>query len=139
MCEAQHVPSAEVESLRVVGAAVLEAGRLLLVSKHAAADVFYLPGGKPEDGEAPLDCLRREVAEELGAGLAHARRLAVLHGPAALEPLPMEMTVYAAELDRPPRPRAEIARLVWASSPDAVPGRVAPVVRDQLFPLLAVA
>jgi ADP-ribose pyrophosphatase YjhB (NUDIX family) len=39
---------------------------LLLVSKRAAPDVFYLPGGKPDPGEAPLDCLRRELREELG-------------------------------------------------------------------------
>jgi len=69
---------------------------------------------------------------------AEVERLGVV-GPAALEPLPMEMTVYAADLDGPPRPRAEIARLVWARSAEAVPGRVAPVVRNQLFPLLAVA
>ena len=32
--------------LRVVGAAIVDEGRLLLVSKQAAPDVFYLPGGK---------------------------------------------------------------------------------------------
>jgi 8-oxo-dGTP diphosphatase len=40
--------------LRVIAAAVLNTRGLLLVSKHAAPEVFYLPGGKPEPGEAPL-------------------------------------------------------------------------------------
>jgi hypothetical protein len=35
----------------VVAAAIVENGRLLVVSKHAAPDVFYLPDGKPESGE----------------------------------------------------------------------------------------
>ena len=34
--------------LVVAAAAVIEAGRLLVVSKRAAPEVFYLPGGKPE-------------------------------------------------------------------------------------------
>jgi hypothetical protein len=51
----------------------------------------------------------------------------------------MEMTVFAAVLDGAPAPCGEIARLLWASSADAVPGRVAPVVRDQLFPTLHAA
>ena len=45
--------------LRVIAGAVLDGGRLLLVSKHAAPDVYFLPGGKPEAGEPPLRCLRR--------------------------------------------------------------------------------
>lgn len=52
--------------LRVVAAAVVDRGRLLVVSKQAAPDVFYLPGGKPEAGEEPEETLARELAEELG-------------------------------------------------------------------------
>src|SRR5262245_2248968 len=36
------------ESLRVVAAAILADRKVLLVSKRAAPDVFYLPGGKPD-------------------------------------------------------------------------------------------
>jgi 8-oxo-dGTP diphosphatase len=46
--------------------AIVEAGRLLVVSKKAAPDVFYLPGGKPEAGESAEQTLIRELAEELG-------------------------------------------------------------------------
>ncbi len=50
----------------VVAAAVVEEGRLLVVSKRAAPDVFYLPGGKPEPGESAEETLARELDEELG-------------------------------------------------------------------------
>jgi hypothetical protein len=36
--------------LIVAAAAVVRAGALLVVSKRAAPEVFYLPGGKPERG-----------------------------------------------------------------------------------------
>jgi 8-oxo-dGTP diphosphatase len=65
----------------------VRAGKLLLVSKHAAPDVFYLPGGKPEHGETSEETLRREIAEELGARVVGSRPLTVVHAPAAIEML----------------------------------------------------
>jgi 8-oxo-dGTP diphosphatase len=123
-----------VEPLRVVAAAVLDARRLLLVSKRAAPDVFYLPGGKPEPGEAPLDCLRRELGEELGVGLRAAEPLADVRAPAALEGVPMAMTVFLTEIDGTPAPEAEIASLAWW--PDGRALALAPAVRDHVVPRL---
>jgi len=85
----------------------------MLVSKHAApAAVHYLPGGKPAPGEAPLDCLRREVGEQLGCEVIEPQLFAEVRAPAALKGVDMHMTVYLAELDGTPAPAAEIASLV---------------------------
>ena len=68
--------------LRVIAAAVLGPRGLLLVSKRAAPEVFYLPGGKLDPGEAPLDCLRRELREDsASASTTHARSPRSVHGP----------------------------------------------------------
>ncbi|WP_082317665.1 NUDIX domain-containing protein [Streptomyces sp. NRRL WC-3549] len=50
----------------MVAAAVVSGGRLLVVSKKSAPEVFYLPGGKPDQGEEALEALTRELIEELG-------------------------------------------------------------------------
>ena len=80
--------------LRVIAAAVVDSRGLLLVSKRAAPGVYYLPGGKPEPGEAPLECLERELAEELGVGIAAAAPFGEVRAPAALEGVEMWMTVF---------------------------------------------
>ncbi|MEW2289262.1 NUDIX domain-containing protein [Streptomyces sp. NPDC047841] len=121
--------------LVVVAAAVTRAGRLLVVSKQAAPDVFYLPGGKPDPGEQPLEALSRELDEELGVRPVEPRLLADVEAIAALERVPMRMTVYEAGISQAPRPAAELADLRWISgAEDGV--ELAPAVRDHVLPLL---
>jgi 8-oxo-dGTP diphosphatase len=120
--------------LRVIAAAVLGSRGLLLVSKRAAPDVFYLPGGKPEPGEAPLECLRRELAEELGVAVEHAEPFTEVRAPAALEGVDMWMTVFRTRLVGAPVPGAEIAHLRWWPHDRGL--RLAPAVRDGVIPRL---
>jgi 8-oxo-dGTP diphosphatase len=123
--------------MRVIGAAVVGPRGLLLVAKRAAPDVFYLPGGKPEADEAPLACLRREVAEELGVEIADAEPFTEVHAPAALEGVEMWMSVFLARLAGVPAPAAEIASLRWW--PESPTLRLAPAVRDHVIPRLQAA
>jgi 8-oxo-dGTP diphosphatase len=120
--------------MRVIAAAVLEHEALLLVSKRSAPGVFYLPGGKPDPGEAPLATLDREIAEELGVTIAHAEPFAEVHAPAALEGVEMHMTVFLARLAGTPAPAAEIAALKWWPRDGAL--ALAPAVRDVVIPRL---
>jgi 8-oxo-dGTP diphosphatase len=120
--------------LRVIAAAVLGPRGLLLVSKRAAPDVYYLPGGKPEPGEASLACLRRELDEELGVGIAAAEPFAEVRAPAALEGVEMWMSVFLARLAGVPAPAAEIAAVRWW--PDEPGLGLAPAVRDCVIPRL---
>jgi 8-oxo-dGTP diphosphatase len=119
--------------LRVIAAAVLGPRGLLLVSKRAAPDVFYLPGGKPEPGEAPLACLGRELAEELGVGIDAAEPFTEVRAPAALEGVDMWMTVFRTRLAGAPAAGAEIAHLRWWPHDRGL--RLAPAVRDGVIPL----
>ena len=120
--------------LRVIAAAVLGPRGLLLVSKRAAPEVFYLPGGKPDPREAPLACLRRELREELGVGVSSTDPFMEVRAPAALEGVEMWMSVFLTRLAGVPAPAAEIAALSWwPYEPDL---RLAPAVRDCVIPRL---
>ena len=114
--------------LRVAAVAVVEDGRLLLVSKREAPDVFYLPGGKPEAGESAEECVRREVREELGVGLFSLEFDHTIHASAALEGVPMAMDVFRGELVGAPSAAAEIAAIAWHRPGEPLPGRLAPAI-----------
>jgi len=119
--------------VRVIGAAVVGPRGLLLVAKRAAPDIYYLPGGKPEAGEAPLDCLRREVLEELGVEIDAAEPFTEVHAPAALEGVEMWMSVFLTRLGGDPVPAAEITAVRWWPEASV---RLAPAVRDHVIPRL---
>src|SRR5215217_1178991 len=119
-------------ALEVVAAAGLDPRGLLLVSKRSAPRVFFLPGGKPEDGESALECLDRELREELGVGMVRAEPFAEVRAPAALEPRRLHMRVFLAALAGEPAPAAEIASIGWWRE-----GRtlgLAPAVRQEVIP-----
>lgn len=124
------------EPLLVVAAAIVADGKVLLVSKRAAPDVFYLPGGKPDDGETPLATLARELDEELGVALVEAEPFAVVEDEAALEGTRMEMHVFLATVLGSAAPRAEIAAFAWVAAAGDVPGRLAPAIRNHVLPQL---
>ena len=110
--------------------------RLLLVSKLAAPDVYYLPGGKLEEGEEPTAALVRELAEELGIVPTWLRLFAEVTELAALERVPMQMTVFLAEIEGIPLARNEIAELAWLDPTGAFAGKLAPAVEKHVVPQL---
>ncbi|MEE1736117.1 NUDIX domain-containing protein [Streptomyces sp. BE147] len=128
-------PSRREDHLVVVAAAVVEQGRLLVVSKKVAPEVFYLPGGKPEPGETPAETLARELDEELGVRPVEPQFLADIDAIAALEMVPMRLTVFTAGISGLPHPAAELADMRWTNG-DEPDIRLSPAVRDQVIPLL---
>jgi UPF0271 protein len=64
--------------LRVVGAAMIESGRVLLTRRAAGrsmAGKWEFPGGKVEEGENQHEALVRELREELGVVVEPAERI----------------------------------------------------------------
>lgn len=103
----------------VVGAAIIEGGRVLACERSAPPEVagrWEFPGGKVEPGEAETDALARECVEELGVRVAIGARVGrdvrMAHGRSVLR-------VYAARLLHGDEPKAlEHADLRWLSAAD---------------------
>jgi 8-oxo-dGTP diphosphatase len=117
----------------VAGVLVDAAGRILLAQrppgKHLAG-MWEFPGGKLDDGEAPLEALRRELAEELGIELIDAE-------PAIRIPWQYGERAMLLDTWRVTRWRGEPASLegqalAWHHPADIDPATLAPADRPIL-------
>jgi 8-oxo-dGTP diphosphatase len=100
-------------------------GRLLLSRRahHPAAGKWDLPGGFLEEGEHPLDCVRRELREEAGVGLVDEQLLGIWMDRYEYERrIVATLNVYySARLGEGTlEPADDVAELRWFA-PDEVP------------------
>jgi 8-oxo-dGTP diphosphatase len=102
----------------------------ILCARPRGKDIFYIPGGKREDGESDLQTLLREIAEELTVAL---QRETVRHVGTYQAEQPdgavVRMSCYTAEYSGRLAASSEIDELGWFSYADR--HRVPPV--DQLL------
>lgn len=116
------------KSIIVKCAAVIVRDRSLLLTRKQGTTTFISPGGKPLPGESYLDCVAREVREELEVEVQTSTYLGIFHGVSTFENISIEMHVYLSDIFGEPRPSAEIAEIVWyrscLSSPQLMIGSI---------------
>jgi 8-oxo-dGTP diphosphatase len=118
-----------------VGLLTIRDGRVLLCRKKRGTQLLILPGGKREPGESSLECLARELREELGDVEAIAPALVgVYTHQAAGEPeKQVRIELYSAELAGEARAQSEIGELVWFGDGDDW-NTLAPSLAQAIFP-----
>ncbi|HUS11868.1 MAG TPA: NUDIX domain-containing protein [Pyrinomonadaceae bacterium] len=104
-----------------VGLLVVRDNSFLVCRKNNYTSRLIMPGGQYELGESALQCLEREVNEELGdVSLENARYLGTYLDKAASddanENKTVEIQLYRAELKGTPTPSSEVVELLWFNS-----------------------
>ncbi|EGD57000.1 NUDIX hydrolase [Gordonia neofelifaecis] len=124
----------------VVSAVVMrdDAGRVLTVRKNGSG-LFMFPGGKLDDGESHAAAAVREAREEISVELDERslRRVGTFAADAANEPGHVVVAeVFEHPLVGDPVASAEIAEIAWVDPADRSRDDLAPLLRDEVFPLL---
>jgi 8-oxo-dGTP pyrophosphatase MutT (NUDIX family) len=118
-----------------IGAAIVSNGKMLVVRKKSSADVFIIPGGKPEGDESHEQTLRRELNEELGVGVNSLAYIGSFEDTAEFEDRPIRMDVYRVEISGEPKAASEIAELRWIDRSYAQDGvRIGSVLASFVVP-----
>jgi 8-oxo-dGTP pyrophosphatase MutT (NUDIX family) len=114
---------------------VIRDGRLLLCRKRHSTPLLILPGGCRQHGESALECLERELREELGdVALASADHIGTYSDRAAGDPTKtVRIEPYLGELTGTPAPHSEIAELIWFAPNDDW-SQLAPSLANKILP-----
>ena len=119
-----------------IGLLVIRNGKILLCRKRHSTSLLILPGGCREPGESVLECLQRELREELGdVTLASADYIGTYSDQAAGDPTKtMQIELYLGEVTGNPAPHSEIAKLVWFAPNSDDWSHLAPSLANKILP-----
>ncbi len=120
-----------------IGLLAVREGRVLLCRKKRGTSLLILPGGCLEPGETALECLHRELREELGdVTIGDLEHLGVYRDRAADAGKTVEIELYRGTLTGTPMASSEIRELVWFGEDDD-PALLAPSLVNKVLPDLA--
>lgn len=118
-----------------IGLLVVRDGRILLCRKKHSTSLLILPGGCLEAGETALECLHRELREELGEVAASGLEYVGTYSDRAAgdESKMVRIELYRGELVGTPRASSEIRDLVWFGEADDR-AQLAPSLVNRILP-----
>ena len=110
-------------------------GKILLCRKKHTTSLLILPGGKREAGESAVECLTRELREELGDVTIGTIELVGIYTDraAGTEEKTVRIELYRTELIGEPAASSEIAELVWFGAQDDH-SQLAPSIANKILP-----
>ena len=108
---------------------------MLQVRTRKQPEVFYTLGGKIEKGETDLECLRREVKEEIGCEVTSIKFLHEFEDLAHGEQAMLHLKMYEGILIGDPKPSSEIVEIGWFDS-KSDPKNLSIIARRTIFPWL---
>ena len=120
-----------------VALAVFKEKQMLQVRTSKQEEVFYTLGGKYEEGESDIECLKREVKEEIGCNIDEdfLKFLAEFEDVAHEDQGMLHIRMYEGELIGEPRPSSEIVEIGYFDS-KSNPKNLSVIAKRTIFPWL---
>lgn len=96
---------------------------------------YLMPGGQLEE-KTDVDCLQREIQEELSCGIDvdSLVQLGEYMDVAATPGRDVMIRLYQGKLIGDPKPSSEIGALHWIGAEDVTSQRVSPIIRNKIIP-----
>lgn len=85
----------------------------LLVVKERGKSFFVLPGGKIDEGESPLDALKRELEEELDVETLNIKKYNSYDLQGKSKKYVINFTVYKGEVKGNIQPVGDTEEILW--------------------------
>ena len=121
-----------------VALAVFKDGKLLQVRSRKHQSVFFTLGGKIEKGESEIDCLKREIKEEVGCKLDE-KSIKFLHEfedvAHGKDEALVNIKMYMGNLIGEPTPSSEIAEIGYFDS-SSDKKHLSTIAQRTIFPYL---
>lgn len=124
--------------IRKVALAVFKDGKILMTRDDKNPEVFYFVGGSCESGEDDIDCLQREIREELctEVDLHNLHFLKEFSAPAhGKENTTVIIRLYQGKLVGEPTPSNEVVELQYLDG-TTDPRYLSEIALDHIFPWL---
>lgn len=123
-------------TIKKVALAVFKEGKILLVRSSTKDEIFYTLGGKIKPGESDLDCLKREVFEEIKCALdpKSIKFLREFLGPAHGSKHSLNVRLYLGKLVGLPKVSSEVFEMGYFDSSDT--SHLSEIAERKIFPWL---
>jgi len=122
--------------IKKVALAYFKDGKMLQVRDNKQSSVFYTLGGKIEEGESDIECLKREVKEEIDCEIEEGSIKFLkefqdeAHGGGILN-----VRLYEGELIGEPKPSSEIVEIGYFDT-NSDPKNLSVIAKKVIFPWL---
>ena|SRR3989344_5678392 len=120
-----------------VAAIIIKGKKILFVKGSDKYKEYWTPGGKLEEGETELECLKRELKEELNVKFTSAKFYKEYISESFYKKgLILLNKVYIVNIKGELKPGKEVKSYFWISKPEFIKKKsfFIPVTRDNIIP-----